>query len=179
MNKPTAASLRADTRIDWEGLFNIPAGAGGDTILGEEIDLAWAYVEQTTNRDLDTLVDANLVPIASRAVKLRVVQQAEISKGTFADVTAMSSPISSFSVPGYSETRRDMNSQGRQGGQRPYRFNSWAELDDLLWLLATQTAKDTAIAEARGTYTPYFGVAHETEPIPEWGIEEGLDSGGY
>lgn len=176
MQKPTASDYRADVRIDWAGLFNIPANATGDAILNEEIGLAWAYVEQVTGRDLDTLTDADLVPIASRAVKLRTIQQAQINNGSFSDLIAQFSPISSFSVPGYSESRRDMSAQGRQGGMRPYRFNPWAELDDLLWLLATEQAKDTSLAEARGTYPVYFGIAHESEPpVHMWGIEEGLE----
>ena len=175
MNKPTASDLRADPRINWEALFAIPAGGAGDTLLTEEIALAWAYIEKTCDIDLDTLTDDNLVPIAGRAIKLRVIQQAAIGKGSFDDLFASISPIQSFSVPGYSETRG--SSASATATTRPYRLNPWDELDKLLWLLATEEAKDQALAEAQGKYRPYFGVAHEAEAIPQWGIEEGLDIG--
>jgi hypothetical protein len=139
----TPEELRGDTRIDWTAL-GLPE-ADPDIALEEEIAVAWAYVEEKTGRDLDTLTDGtNLASLARRAVKLRVVQQAIQGQGSFI-TREIDRQIKSFSVPGYSETRESGSTLDLRNFPNGY-FNEWPILNDLLWLLATDEKRDEAQA---------------------------------
>jgi hypothetical protein len=172
MDKPTASDLRADTRIDWAGTFGLPAPPSGADPLTSEIHLAWVYVEQVSGRDLDTYT-GDLEPLVEYAVKLRVVQQSAQQRGTYGDVFGSISGISSFTVPGYSETRSASKS-GPSGDQRDYRYNPWKALDEVLHLIATPEARDAALEALRGQAMPFLGFAHQDEQIPLYGIERDL-----
>lgn len=172
MDKPTASDLRADTRIDWAGTFSLPAPSSGTDPLSAEIDMAWVYVEQVTGRDLDAY-SGDLEPLALYAIKLRVVQQSAQQQGAYADVFGEISGISSFSVPGYSETRSSSQS-GPAGDQRDYRYNPWKALDEVLHIIATESARDAALRALKGDSTPWIGYGHQDEQIPLYGIERDL-----
>lgn len=172
MDKPTAATLRADTRIDWAGTFSLPAPSSGDDPLTAEIALAWVYVEQVSGRDLDEYT-GDLEPLVNYAVKLRVVQQSAQQKGTYADIFGAISGVQSFSVPGYSETRAAAQSS-KNGDQRDYRYNPWKPLDEVLHLIATQEARDAAIRSFTMTYEPSIAFEHTDEVVPLYGIERDM-----
>jgi hypothetical protein len=172
MNKPTAADLRADTRIAWEGTFNLPAATPDPLTL--EIDKAWAYVTLSTGQDLDTLTDATLMPIAKEAVVARTVQQAATMKGDFSDVLNSVGGVTSFSVPGYSETRQ-LGGTTKRRGQDGFWINQWSYLDELLWLLATDAKRDYWRALAEGKQSAWVGFAFEEERLPLFGIERELE----
>lgn len=172
MYKPTAATLRADTRIDWAGTFSLPAPSSGDDPLTAEIALAWVYVEQVSGRDLDEYT-GDLEPLVNYAVKLRVVQQSAQQKGTYADIFGAISGVQSFSVPGYSETRAAAQSS-KNGDQRDYRYNPWKPLDEVLHLIATQEARDAAIRSLTMTYEPSIAFEHTDEVVPLYGIERDM-----
>lgn len=151
--KPTTTELRADPRIDWAGLGLADPAPADDTALEEEITVAFAYVEEKTGRDLDTMDPAsNLGIIARRAVILRVVQQAVQGRGSYI-TREIDRQIISFAVPGYSETR----ASGTTTNSRQYAaglFNDWPILNDLLWLLATQAKRDEAYSMFLGDEVP-------------------------
>jgi hypothetical protein len=171
--KPTAATLRDDTRIDWAGTFSLPAPSSGvSDPLTAEIDLAWVYVEQVTGRDLDAY-SGNLEPLVNYAIKLRVVQQSAQQKGQYSDIFNSISGIQSFSVPGYSETRATAQAS-RNGDQRDYRYNPWKPLDEVLHLIATPEARDQAIRSLTMSYEPSIAFEHTDEVIPLYGIERDM-----
>lgn len=170
MDKPTPTNLRADPRIPWASLFNIPDGSAGDTVIQEEIDLAWGYLTKECGRDFDDITEDDDVVVANRAVKLRIVQQAAYGKGTFGEVMSYSSGVQSYSVPGYSENRFDP-AQGRQAGSRPWLFNPWPELDRLMYILATPERQAEVRSEAKGVWAPDVQVGGEVERRPYFGIE--------
>lgn len=172
MDKPTAATLRADTRIDWAGTFSLPAPSSGADPITAEIDLAWVYVEQVSGRDLDAYT-GDLEPLATYAVKLRVIQQSAQQKGTYADIFGSISGVQSFTVPGYSETRSTQQSS-KNGDQRDYRYNPWKPLDEVLHLLATPEARDQAIRALTMSYEPSIAFEHTDEVIPLYGIERDM-----
>jgi len=172
VDKPTAATLRADTRIDWAGTFSLPAPSSGADPITAEIDLAWVYVEQVSGRDLDAYT-GDLEPLATYAVKLRVIQQSAQQKGTYADIFGSISGVQSFTVPGYSETRSTQQSS-KNGDQRDYRYNPWKPLDEVLHLLATPEARDQAIRALTMSYEPSIAFEHTDEVIPLYGIERDM-----
>jgi len=152
MTKPTAASYRADPRINWVSL-GLPAGGSPDS-LEAEINMAWAYVEEVTGLQLEPISSTdNKAYIAYQAVRLRTIQQAVQGTGTFAS-QSNNQNIKSFAVPGYSETRGDSSKISIDA----FFFNPWTALEDLLWLLATQEKKDEALAKKEGEVQPFSDV---------------------
>lgn len=155
LTPPTATDLRADPRIDWVGMgLPAPTPPAADP-LTDEVILAWAYVEEKTGRDLDSLDAAsNLGVIGKRAVVLRVIQQAVQGRGAFI-TREIDNQIRSFSVPGYSETRESSSSAGGRWTKfQAAMFNDWPILNDLLWLLATPAKRDEAFAMFLGEDAP-------------------------
>lgn len=171
MNKPLAATLRADSRIDWAGTFNLPAPSSGTDPLTEEIDLAWVYIGTVSGREPLDSYTGTLEPLITYAVKLRVIQQAAQQVGTYNDIFGSISGITSFSVPGYSETRANQMESSKNGDQRNYRYNPWRPLDEIIHLIATQDARDAAVRALTMTYTPSIAYEHMDEQLPIYGIE--------
>lgn len=94
---PTAAELRADTRIDWSALFRLTT----DDLLDEQAALAWVVLEEMTGQDFAS-IESKLEPIVRAAVKLMIAALNVDIVGGFESLTAMiAGPITSFSVPGY------------------------------------------------------------------------------
>jgi len=152
--KPTTTELRADTRITWAS-FGLPdPSPDPDTALAEEIDGAYAYVEEKTGRDLDTMVvNSNLGILAKRAVKLRTLQQVVQDQGAFIS-REIDQQIKSFAVPGYSETRFEEKTTGAANKYPASLFNDWPILDDLLRTLATPDKREEAFMMWLGDMPP-------------------------
>lgn len=144
MDKPEASEYRLDTRIDWASLGLPDPSPNPELVLQGEIDDAWAYVEMKTCRDLDALDESDsLGRLALRAVKLRTIQQAVQGTGGYL-TGAINNLVKSFSVPGYSETKYDLQSLGSKFQHS--QINDWPVLADLLWVLMTQECKDKLVA---------------------------------
>lgn len=174
MNKPTATTLRADSRIDWAGTFNLPAPSSGTDPLTAEIDLAWVYIGTVSGRDPLDNYSGTLEPLITYAVKLRVIQQSAQQTGSYNDIFGAISGITSFSVPGYSETRAGQMEASKNGDQRNYRYNPWKPLDEIIHLIATAEARDEAIRALSMTYTPSIAYEHMDEQLPVYGIERDM-----
>ena len=172
MTIPTAADLRADTRIDWAVRFGLPLPTAPDPDpLDIEIAIAWPMLEELTGRDFESM-DSGYDALILRATTYMVVYMASAGRGDFGALFAETAGIISFTVPGYSETR----SQARtlQSG-RDWFFHPWRPLDMLLWALATQEKRDEATDTAQGkVQTPFLGFAHPEENPAVYGIERDL-----
>lgn len=164
MVKPTASEYRLDTRIPWAS-FGLPdPDPDPDTVLQEEIDDAWAYVESKTCRDLDVLdVTSNLGRLARRAVKLRAIQQSVQGQSSFIS-SSLNTLIQSFAVPGYSETRFRPDSQTSTKFQHSM-INDWPVLADLLWEIMTEACRDKLLALFTEENPPFSQIVGY-----DWGI---------
>jgi hypothetical protein len=150
VDRITAADVRANPRINPFLEANGFPTEIPDTLLEEELTLAWNYVEKRTCRDLDALDEndpANEadVIIARRAVMLRLVQST-IQEGTDYSEESLANLIKSFSVPGYSETKFDP--AGKLGDR--WMLNPLAALHDLLYLLITPECWDKWLSDIGG-----------------------------
>lgn len=146
MVKPTAAEYRADTRIDWAGLGLPDPDPIADTVLQDEIDDSWAYIEEKACAlDLDTLDGSSSIGrLALRAVKLRTIQQAIQGQGAFIG-SSVSNLIKSFAVPGYSETRADPTQMYNNKFMHSI-INEWPVLADLIWTIMPEECRDKLLA---------------------------------
>lgn len=154
MQIPTAADLRAITQINWAGLgYGTPVPTPDP--LEDAVTLAVAVIETYTGRDLSALDDASPEAIlARRLIPMMVVWLETPASTGYGAAGGYYSEIQSFSVPGYSETRKTSENVG---DGRSWYFVRWPALDDLLWLLATDEKKALVLAEAGGKEAPAIG----------------------
>jgi hypothetical protein len=102
---------------------------------------------------------ASLDDLALQAVALRTVQ---LVRSFQADqIELVDDGILSFSVPGYSETRRDTATSFYKNGL----VNPWALLHELLWLLMTPEKREEWQDTLNNENAPAFAIT-ETD----WGF---------
>ena len=155
MDRPDAAAVKLVLpTVPWAEL-----GFTDDAVLDPLVEMANAYVEAVTGRLLDASMPTTLDDLALQAVALRTAQNIYDFQGDrIEDLT--DAGIVSFSVPGYSETRRDPTSTFKAS-----MINSWPMLNELLWLLATDEMRDEWLETFAGGVRPAF--AYEEV---DWGV---------
>ena len=132
MERPDAAAVKTVLpMVDWAAL-----GYPTDEALGPVVEMANEYVEAVTGRPLDASMPSSLDTLALQAVALRTAQLTYMFSADMIESGA-DAGIQSFTVPGYSETRREPTSWWKAGYVNP-----WAALDELLWLLMTPEKRD-------------------------------------
>lgn len=142
---PTVGELRQRSMLNLAGQ--------DDTALTSRITQAVAYLEALTYRvPFDTAVPESLIALGAQAVQMRVEQ---LVSGGGAQTTRLDAAgITSYSVPGWSETRSGSGERSRTAV-----LNPWAELADLIWLLMTEEAREDQAIRLRGEEPAAFGVA--------------------
>ena len=159
MQRPTAESIRLWSQVtatDW-------AAAGYPVSAPDRLDLvtvpqAIAYVQMVTGRkvaDIDPDVDPDIAALMEQAIRLRVEQLVYLQVKKVVEGASSETYITSFSVPGYSESRAMRPSASSSTTKRPS-VNPWALLDELLWLLMTPAQAEYWVDILTGVHAPSF-----------------------
>lgn len=154
MDRPDADAVRAVLPAFAWADFNY-SGATLDPV----VEMANAYVEAVTGRVLDASMPTELDDLALQAVALRTAQLVSMFQADSIE-TMTDDGIQSFSVPGYSETRRDLTSVYKNG-----LVNPWPLLHELLWLLMTPAKREEWQDTLNDENAPAFAIT-ETD----WGF---------
>lgn len=166
MDTPDAATVRGASQLNFATL-GYPPGATPDP-LEVPVQMAVEYVQEVTGRQLDDSMPDNLDMLALQAVVMRTEQVVYASQADRIEGVT-DEGIASFSVPGYSETRRDARSIWKEG-----LVNPWRMLSDILWLLMTPEKRDEWQAQFDGEDPPAFEITEV-----DWGIEGVLRGQNY
>ena len=122
------AAIRASAQV------TLPEqGDPGDALLSERILDAEDYVALITGRQPLSSTPQELVRTLRAAVLLRVEQVTLTRTRRTVSQNVNASGVTSFSVPGFSESRADGASRSARG----VTVNPWPELSDLLLMLMT------------------------------------------
>ena len=158
MNVPTAAEIRTWSRLPFDDYDYAEPSSGTDP-LDILIARAAEYVGRVTGRSLDTSPDPNTLDVpdelsqtAAEAIQRRVEQMVIKSQEDEVETAADFDLIKSFSAGSYSETRRDAADAAKAKA-----INAWPLLDEMLWALATEDARDDW-REKWGDVVPAFSV---------------------
>lgn len=167
---PTPAELRARSELL---RLKFPAPAGSDPDPMDESRVltdAISQVESWTARIIDPntpchsayadtceAVPAGMEPLAIRAVTLMAEAITVNSESKLARKRAGRLRLRGFTAGPYSEQYWDPGMVRGGAGKRP-QFVDDPDLDDILWALATEEARDMLIAETTGVQAP-AGVA--------------------
>lgn len=173
---PSAADVRlwaesgdpAKPRVNFAAL-GYPTPTGSSDPLDSRVALAVAYVQQITGRIPIAAVPTELLPLAQEAVLLATVQFVlkGSGKAIIKGAGALLDGIKSFRAGDYNQVNRDLDETRKAG-----LINPWAELADLLMLLATPERREELIAELSGQPAP----AMFTRSAPGWaGYSYGSD----
>jgi hypothetical protein len=156
VDTPTPDQLRADSDLLTDKL---PDDNGGphDLKLAARAELAAAVVASITGRQIDPIEEGVEVPpgmvslaihAVARMVERRIIQGA----AQLAENTASGRLLRSFSAGPYSESYFAPGELTSKNG-RP-QMDGDPDLDDTLWALATDDARDEWIAWATGVQAP-------------------------
>ena len=149
----TAAQVRSWSKVDFGGLdYAAPTPPAEDT-LQVLVDRAVEYVLDVTGLGSEDAVPSGLTLTYQEAVQRRTEQLAFKSQEDEAEAAGDFDLVKSFGAGSYNETRRDMGEV-----EKAKQINPWPLLNDLLWRLATDAAKDEW-AERWGVVTPAFAVS--------------------
>jgi hypothetical protein len=149
----TAEQVRGWSKVDFAGLdYPAPTPPADDT-LQVLVNRASEYVLDVTGLGSESAVPSGLTLTWEEAVQRRTEQLAFKAQEDEAETAADFDLIKSFGAGSYNETRRDMGDveKGKQ-------INPWPLLNDLLWRLATDAAKDEWM-ERWGVVVPAFAVS--------------------
>lgn len=149
----TAAQVREWSKVDFAGLdYSAPTPPAEDP-LQVLVDRAVEYVLDVTGLGDESAVPSGLTRTWEEAVQRRTEQLAYKSQEDEAEAASDFDLIKSFGAGSYNETRRDMGEV-----EKSKQINPWPLLNDLLWRLATDAAKDEW-AERWGMVVPAFAVS--------------------
>jgi hypothetical protein len=176
MDRPTAADVRewalsgdlAKPRVNFTAL-GYPVPSTGDDPLDQVVAFAIAYIQRITGRKLDeTLTDPDLETIAKEVVLMVTVQRIVSTSGSvmLKRADTLLDGIKSFRAGDYNQVNRDLDETRKAG-----LINPWAELSELLLLLATPERLEEITLQLTGQAAPaMFAMAPSLDPFTyNWG----------
>jgi hypothetical protein len=172
VDTPTATDVRAWSKLAFDEYgFGEYDGAGGVDPLDRLVTAACDYITFVTTRVIDADTPTMLVSMIEDAVQLRVEQTVMQRQTEHIETAGDIDMISSLSVAGYSESRRDTSAK------EPGTLNPWPALDALLWrLLSPMPGEDNAVLDDRRAYWQQL---LSGQPAPAWETVEVDWSGNY
>lgn len=150
----SAAGVRESSKIAF-GELGYPAPVSGPDPLQVLVDRSVEYVLRVTGQTADSIPET-LANTYEEAIQRRTEQLAYKAQEDEAETAADFELINNFSAGSYSETRRGLGETEKQR-----QINPWPLLNDLLWALATEDARDEWIEywdSAGGKTAPAFDV---------------------
>jgi hypothetical protein len=149
---PDAEDIREWSSVDFAAQGYPAPTPPDDDPLQRIVDAAIAYIAKVTGRQPLTSVPDEDVILAEDAVRMRTEQLVMQSRAETVE-SSTDDQVRSFSAGSYSETRFDR----KKGTERV--LNTWPALEEILWALMTEDAKEQWIADLGGEPAPAFEIA--------------------